>query len=67
MAFNLLPLPPMDGASVVVGFLPRDLADRASAAMRNPIFSIVGLIVAWRLFRPIAEQLQVLLWRSLYG
>jgi Zn-dependent protease len=66
-AFNLLPLPPMDGASVVVGFLPRDLADRASAAMRNPIFSIVGLIVAWRLFRPIAEQLQELLWRSLYG
>jgi len=56
-AFNLLPLPPMDGASVVVGVLPPDLADRVSGAMRNPIFSLVGLLVAWRLFPEIARPL----------
>jgi len=65
-AFNLLPLPPMDGASAVVGILPRDLADRAAAVMRNPSFSLVGLLVAWMIFPKIVEPLFLMAVRSLY-
>lgn len=59
--FNLLPLPPMDGASAVVGILPPDLADRAAAAMRNTTFSLVGLVVAWMLFPQIVPHLHWML------
>jgi Zn-dependent protease len=59
--FNLLPLPPMDGASAVIGVLPRDLADRASQAMRNSAFSLVGLLVAWWIFPRIVPHLRELI------
>jgi Zn-dependent protease len=44
--FNLLPLPPMDGASVVAGFLRpfRELRDRMRS---NPIAGLAGLVLAW--------------------
>jgi Zn-dependent protease len=48
--FNLLPFPPLDGASALGLVLPA----RAAAAVRglaaNPIFSLVGLLIAWQLF-----------------
>jgi Zn-dependent protease len=64
--FNLFPLPPLDGSSAVLGLLPRDLADRVGTVMRGGAFSIIGLLVAWRLFRYIAAPLFGLVWRSLY-
>ena len=47
--FNLLPLPPMDGASVLAGlFEPvRALRDRLSA---QPMFGLIGLLLAWQVF-----------------
>ena len=64
--FNLLPLPPMDGASVLAGlFEPfRRLRDRMRS---NPLSGLIGLVVAWYgfgyLFGPIYRT--VLGW--LYG
>jgi Zn-dependent protease len=55
--FNLLPLPPMDGSGAVIGLLPPDLRDRAAAAMRNGIFSLVGLLVAWQIFKVLSWPL----------
>lgn len=55
-AFNLIPLPPLDGASVAGLFVPafsrwmRELA-------RNPMFSLIGLLVAWRVFPLIVQPL----------
>ena len=49
-AFNMIPLPPLDGGSVISIFLPEDLGRRLRQFQRNGSFSIVGLLVAWRLF-----------------
>ena len=48
--FNLLPLPPLDGASVVGIFLPENLGRRLRELQQNGAFSILGLLVAWRVF-----------------
>jgi Zn-dependent protease len=55
--FNLLPLPPLDGASVLRGIAPRGLASALDALAMNPAFSLVGLFVAWQVFPAIASQL----------
>lgn len=48
--FNLLPLPPLDGSAM----MPLLLGDRLGAAylefIRQPMWSFVGLLAAWRLF-----------------
>jgi Zn-dependent protease len=64
--FNLLPLPPLDGASAVLGLLPADLAQRASVAMRNTAFSLLGFLVAWQVFPMITPGLFRAIARSLY-
>jgi Zn-dependent protease len=50
--FNLLPLPPLDGASVAGLVLPEGLA----TALRSggPVVSLVGLLVAWKVFPMLA-------------
>lgn len=47
--FNLVPFPPLDGHAVVPLVLPARMADAWLDWMRQPIFSLVGLVVAWRL------------------
>jgi Zn-dependent protease len=55
--FNLLPLPPLDGASVVTVFLPEPLAARMRGVATNAMFSMVGLVVAWQVFPSIVGPL----------
>jgi Zn-dependent protease len=55
--FNLLPLPPLDGASVITLFLPEDLALRMRQLATNGMFSMVGLVVAWQVFPSIMRPL----------
>ena len=49
-AFNLLPLPPLDGSSVPLLFLPGGAARKYWLALRQPVFAWVGLMAAWKLF-----------------
>lgn len=49
--FNLLPLPPLDGSGVLPLFIPEDMARRYQEFMRQ--WSLVGLVVAWSIFREI--------------
>lgn len=51
--FNLLPLPPLDGSSVLAIFMSEDLGRRYQEFLRQPYFSLLGILVAWRLFGPI--------------
>jgi Zn-dependent protease len=52
--FNLIPLPPLDGAGVVEGTLPR-VAESVYGALRtNPMLSIVSLLAAWKIFGMLA-------------
>jgi len=48
--FNMLPLPPLDGGSVFSIFLPEDLGRRLRQLQQNGAFSMIGLVVAWRVF-----------------
>lgn len=49
-AFNLLPLPPLDGAAVFTIALPEATALRLRGLYRNPSLSLIGMLVAWKVF-----------------
>lgn len=51
--FNLIPLPPLDGAGVLYLFLSEAQAQRLMHGMAQPIFAYGGLLVAWLAIRPI--------------
>lgn len=48
-AFNLIPLPPLDGASVIALFVPEKTALQIQMLAHHPQFSFIGLILAWYL------------------
>lgn len=48
--FNMLPLPPLDGASVLTLFLPAAAARRVRGLVTLPGMSFVGILAAWRFF-----------------
>jgi Zn-dependent protease len=56
-AFNLIPLPPLDGASVIGLFLPPRVNWQIRQFTATPMFQIVGLLVAWRVFPFIVRPL----------
>ena len=49
-AFNLLPLPPMDGSAVVQLFMSDGAARWLQTFYRQPMIGWIGLLVAWQLF-----------------
>ncbi|HTP89887.1 MAG TPA: site-2 protease family protein [Bryobacteraceae bacterium] len=55
--FNLIPVPPLDGASVITLIMPERVALRFLEFASNRMFSLLGLIVAWQLFGPIFEPI----------
>ena len=59
--FNLLPLPPLDGFSVVSIFLPEEHASKWRSLQANPMMSMAGLLIAWRVFPAITDPLFSLL------
>jgi len=59
--FNLLPLPPLDGFSVVSIFLPEAHAATWRGLQSNPMMSMAGLVIAWRVFPSITDPLFSLL------
>jgi len=52
---NMLPLPPLDGASVMTLALPPSVASRVRALVSRPAMSFVGILAAWRFF-PMLSQ-----------
>jgi len=48
--FNMLPVPPLDGASAIGGVLPERTALRLRAFTSSPAFSILGIFIAWQVF-----------------
>lgn len=56
-AFNLLPLPPLDGAGVLGALVPEPMAASVRQLGSHPMASSVGLLVAWQLFPAVASPL----------
>lgn len=70
--FNLLPLPPLDGSSIISLFLPEETARRYGAVVSNPAFGIFGLFIAWQIGEPIIDVaftavLNTLYWGANFG
>jgi Zn-dependent protease len=55
--FNLMPLPPLDGASVAGLVLPKGAARFVRGLSATPGFSLVGLLVAWNVFPHLVDPL----------
>jgi Zn-dependent protease len=48
--FNLIPIPPLDGAGVVEGLFPNSVGKLYDQMREIPILQFVGLLVAWNVF-----------------
>ena len=48
--FNLFPFPPLDGGSVPLIFLSEAAAEKYWEFLRNPALTMIGMVIAWRLF-----------------
>jgi Zn-dependent protease len=55
--FNLLPVPPLDGAAIPTLFLARRHSHRLMETLWNPNYSIFGLLIAWNVFAVIIGPL----------
>jgi Zn-dependent protease len=62
--FNMLPFPPLDGASAIGGVLPERTALGLRRFFATPVFSLLGIFIAWQVFpyfvRPIFSALLTL-------
>jgi Zn-dependent protease len=65
--FNLLPVPPLDGASVPLLLLPQRAADKYQEFMWNPTFQLFGLIIAWNLFGAVFRPIRAFAMSLLYS
>ena len=48
--FNLFPLPPLDGSAVLPAFMSNETAARYNAFLHQPMISLLGLLLAWKVF-----------------
>jgi Zn-dependent protease len=55
--FNLLPLPPLDGAAVFTIFLPETYALKLRDLYANRTLSLIGMLVAWKVFPMVTAPL----------
>jgi Zn-dependent protease len=54
--FNLMPLPPLDGAGAVGLLLSDSAARRFQELTRHPMLAIAGIVIAWNVFGPIFRR-----------
>ena len=65
-AFNLLPLPPLDGSAILQGVLPEKHAVKLQDFQSNAMMSMVGLVIAWKVFPFITDPLFSVLLRLVH-
>jgi Zn-dependent protease len=47
--FNLLPVPPLDGAAVLEGFWPKRVGGFMDKVREVPMYGLLGLLLVWQL------------------
>jgi Zn-dependent protease len=65
-AFNLLPLPPLDGSAILNGLLPERHALKLIEFQSNAMMSMLGMVIAWKVFPFITDPLFVMLLRLVH-
>jgi Zn-dependent protease len=54
--FNLMPLPPLDGAGALPLVLPERMVLRYQRMLRQPMFAVIGILIAWNTFGPVFHR-----------
>lgn len=57
-AFNLLPVPPLDGSTILPMFMSDNAARRYREFLHQPMFSLLGLLLAWKVFPYVFEPIR---------
>lgn len=65
--FNLLPMPPLDGSAVLPAFMSNEMAARYNAFLHQPMISLLGLLLAWRVFPMVFWPILKVALRILYA
>lgn len=50
LIFNLFPFPPLDGSSIITLFMSEKIAYRFTRFINQPMYSFLGIVIAWRVF-----------------
>ena len=66
LIFNLIPLPPLDGSSIVTFFLSDQSARRYNAFIHAPQYTFIGIIIAWHILDLILRPVHVFALNILY-
>ena len=64
--FNLIPFPPLDGASVLPLLLSESAGEKFRSFTEQPGFALMGLIIAWKIFGEIFWPIMLLAVNLLY-
>jgi Zn-dependent protease len=64
--FNLLPFPPLDGSAVAPMYLSEETGRKYISFIRNPVFAIAGLFIAWKIFDLIFLKIHLIAINLLY-
>ena len=67
LIFNLLPLPPLDGGSVVTLFMSEQTALKFTGFLSQPMYSFLGIVIAWRILPYIFWPIWIIVRSLLYG
>jgi Zn-dependent protease len=65
-AFNLIPMPPLDGSGIIPFFLDRDRAVAYMDMIRGSHLSFIGIFIAWKAFDYIFNPVHLLFIQLLY-
>jgi Zn-dependent protease len=65
-AFNILPVPPLDGITAIGLELSEENARKVALLGRNPSFTFVGIFIAWQIFNYVFNPLFLFGLRLLY-
>lgn len=65
--FNLIPVPPLDGASIIALVMKRDTYLRFQSKIFNPRFGIFGLLIAWYSFDIIFSPIYHIAMKLIYA
>ncbi|MCP4744671.1 MAG: site-2 protease family protein [Desulfobacteraceae bacterium] len=65
-AFNLIPLPPLDGSGIIVFFLNKNRAVAYIDFIQSTNFLLIGLLFAWKIFYFVFDPLHLMFINLLY-
>jgi Zn-dependent protease len=65
--FNLFPLPPLDGSSIITLFMSARQSYRYKEWLNQPALQFLGLILAWRVFEVVFAPVFLIVYKFLHS